>query len=177
MDRRIAALAIAALFATQVLAAPEIAADRLIEHIKFLASDDLKGRDTGSEGLQRAADYIAAQIKAAGLQPGWKDQWIQPFDVNIGLAIADGNTLSIHSGDVDVSLAIGTSYYPLAALPNDNATLPSVDLKDLPVDLVVNSEYINTPRYIANGHTLFNVINAVVFLFLLPRLVDRKSVV
>src|SRR6187200_2089062 len=116
MKRRTAVLAVAALFATQVLAAPEIKADRLLDHIKFLASDDLKGRDTGSEGLQRAADYIAAEFKAAGLQPGWKGQWLQPFEVNVGLAIGDGNKLSIHSGSVDISRAIGSSYYPLAAL-------------------------------------------------------------
>ena len=46
-----------------------------------------------------------------------------------------------------------------------------------PVGLVVNNEYINTPRYIANGHTLFNVINAVVFLFLLPRLVQLSILI
>lgn len=46
-----------------------------------------------------------------------------------------------------------------------------------PVDMVVNNEYINTPRYIANGHTIFNVINAVVFLFLLPRLVQLTMLI
>ena len=106
--RHTAALAVAALFATQVLAAPEIRTDRLLEHIKFLASDDLKGRDTGSEGLQRAAEYIATEFKTAGLQPGWHGQWLQPFDVNIGLSIGSGNTLSLHSGSVDVALTIGT---------------------------------------------------------------------
>ncbi|WDP86176.1 MAG: Na/Pi cotransporter family protein [Desulfobacter sp.] len=40
-----------------------------------------------------------------------------------------------------------------------------------PVDHRVNNEYINASRYIANGHTLFNVINALVFLALLPKLV------
>ena len=40
-----------------------------------------------------------------------------------------------------------------------------------PVDQVINSEYINAARYIANGHTLFNVINAMVFLIFLPSLI------
>src|SRR5688572_10641406 len=163
MDRRIAALAIATLCATQVLAAPEIGAERLLEHIKFLASDDLKGRDTGSEGLQRAADYIAAEFKAAGLQPGWKGQWIQPFDVNIGLTIGDGNTLSIRSGTVEVSLAIGTSYYPLAALPNDNATLPSVDLKDLPV--VFAGYGLSVPRLSYDDYADIDVDGKAVLIF------------
>jgi phosphate:Na+ symporter len=36
----------------------------------------------------------------------------------------------------------------------------------------VNGEYVNVARYIANGHTLFNVINAFIFLIFLPRLVQ-----
>jgi len=41
-----------------------------------------------------------------------------------------------------------------------------------PVDQLVNSEYVNSARYIANGHTLFNVINAMVFLVFLPKLIQ-----
>jgi phosphate:Na+ symporter len=40
------------------------------------------------------------------------------------------------------------------------------------VDQLVNNEYINSARYIANGHTLFNVINAVVFLIFMPKLIQ-----
>src|SRR5688572_22732854 len=38
-------------------------------HIDFLASDQLKGRDTPSPGLEMAADYIAKQFAAFGLKP------------------------------------------------------------------------------------------------------------
>jgi hypothetical protein len=37
--------------------------------VSFLASDDLKGRDTGSEGINEAANYIETQFKANGLKP------------------------------------------------------------------------------------------------------------
>jgi phosphate:Na+ symporter len=40
-----------------------------------------------------------------------------------------------------------------------------------PVDAVVNGEYVNIGRYMANGHTLFNITNALVFLIFLPTLV------
>ncbi len=40
-----------------------------------------------------------------------------------------------------------------------------------PADLLVNGERPNISRYIANSHTLFNIINALVFLFALPHLV------
>jgi phosphate:Na+ symporter len=40
------------------------------------------------------------------------------------------------------------------------------------VTQTMNGEYVNVARYIANGHTVFNVINAVVFLIFLPKLVQ-----
>ncbi len=41
-----------------------------------------------------------------------------------------------------------------------------------PVDQVVNGEVVNIARYIANGHTLFNVVNAMFFLLVLPKLIQ-----
>ncbi len=40
-----------------------------------------------------------------------------------------------------------------------------------PVDQVVGDDMVNIARYIANGHTLFNVINALFFLLVLPWLI------
>lgn len=40
-----------------------------------------------------------------------------------------------------------------------------------PVDQVVGSEFVNVGRYIANGHTLFNLISALFFLLVLPWLI------
>ncbi|MCK4750547.1 MAG: hypothetical protein KAT15_25995, partial [Bacteroidales bacterium] len=38
-------------------------------HMEFLASDELEGRNTGEQGLQVAARYLAVQAKQLGLQP------------------------------------------------------------------------------------------------------------
>jgi phosphate:Na+ symporter len=40
-----------------------------------------------------------------------------------------------------------------------------------PVDQVVGEEVVNIARYIANGHTIFNVLNALFFLMILPWLI------
>ncbi|MCA8954751.1 MAG: M28 family peptidase [Planctomycetes bacterium] len=50
-----------------------IAARRVGEILKFLASDELAGRDTPSPGLERAARFLADGFKAAGLRPVGKD--------------------------------------------------------------------------------------------------------
>lgn len=40
----------------------------LIAHVNFLASDELEGRGVSTPGLDHAADYIAEQFRAAGLE-------------------------------------------------------------------------------------------------------------
>jgi Zn-dependent M28 family amino/carboxypeptidase len=42
---------------------------QLKKHLTFLASDSLKGRDTGSEGQKIAAKYVAKQFADNGLKP------------------------------------------------------------------------------------------------------------
>src|SRR5690349_15595288 len=157
----LAALAVVAV--VRVVAAPEIRAERLLDHIKFLASDDLKGRDTGSEGLRQAADYIAAQFKAAGLQPGWHGGWLQPFDVEVGLTIGRGNTLTITSRGVDVPLSLGVSYYPLSATANDDANAASTELQDVP--LVFGGYGLSVPRLSYDDYAGIDVRGKAVLIF------------
>lgn len=76
--------------------AATISADNLKKDLTYIASDELEGRDTGSEGQKKAADYIAKRFADLGLQPlasdgkggkgyfqffnlyrkGWKDAYI-----------------------------------------------------------------------------------------------------
>lgn len=51
---------------------------RLRKHIGYLASDELQGRGTGSEGERKAADYIAGQFREIGLRP-LSPGYIKPF--------------------------------------------------------------------------------------------------
>ncbi len=50
-------------------------------HVRYLASDSLEGRNTGSEGYRRAADYVADQFRQAGALPGADGGYLQPVDV------------------------------------------------------------------------------------------------
>lgn len=52
------------------LALPDIKKMKSVEStMKFLASDELQGRDTGSEGIEMAAQFIEARFKDAGVAP------------------------------------------------------------------------------------------------------------
>ncbi|GMV23012.1 MAG: hypothetical protein AMXMBFR57_29610 [Acidimicrobiia bacterium] len=50
-------------------AADGITADRVAADLAFLSSDDLRGRATTSPGFDKAADFIVARLKAAGVAP------------------------------------------------------------------------------------------------------------
>ena len=52
------------------------------EHVNFLASDEFKGRKSGTPEYKRAAEYVASKMKEYGLQPGGENgTWFQevPF--------------------------------------------------------------------------------------------------
>ncbi|MCR4316686.1 MAG: M28 family peptidase [Planctomycetes bacterium] len=57
-----------------------IEAERLRAHVEYLASDELEGRLTGTEGARLAGEYIAKQFEEAGLEPAGDDgTWYQNF--------------------------------------------------------------------------------------------------
>ena len=56
--------------------------NKALEHIKFLAAEEMKGRKSGTPEYQKAAEYVSAQMKECGLQPGGENgTWFQevPF--------------------------------------------------------------------------------------------------
>jgi Zn-dependent M28 family amino/carboxypeptidase len=62
--------------------APSFQPARLTQHIKTLSSDAFEGRAPASAGEKKTVDYLIAQFKAAGVQPGGdlvngKRQWTQ----------------------------------------------------------------------------------------------------
>ncbi len=53
--------------------------EKIREHVKYLASDQLEGRGTGQKGGDLAAEYIAGQFASYGLKPaGAKGSYLQP---------------------------------------------------------------------------------------------------
>jgi hypothetical protein len=52
--------------------APVFSEKRMLDHVKYLASEELEGRGLGSEGIEKAAKYIASEFQKAGLKPGLK---------------------------------------------------------------------------------------------------------
>ena len=67
----IAGLVVLALYAAPptTSSTPAIDSERVLNHIKYLASPEMRGRATGSPELEKAADYIAHEFREIGLKP------------------------------------------------------------------------------------------------------------
>lgn len=53
----------------------------LKKHLYIVASTEMEGRETGTAGERKAAEYIEHQFKAIGLEPGNKGSYRMYFDV------------------------------------------------------------------------------------------------
>jgi len=48
---------------------PEIAGDQFLTRAAYLASDELAGRESGTDGGRKTEDYVAAELERMGLEP------------------------------------------------------------------------------------------------------------
>ncbi|HSH26701.1 MAG TPA: M20/M25/M40 family metallo-hydrolase, partial [Wenzhouxiangella sp.] len=61
---------------------PIFDAARMEKDVQVLADESMQGRGIGTEGLDAAAEYIADQLREAGLEPAGEDgSYFQPFEV------------------------------------------------------------------------------------------------
>src|SRR5580692_6553628 len=77
--------------------------------ITALAGDSTEGRETGSSGYMRAAEYVISRFKAEGLSPAGTQGYLQPVQFErqlvdqagsaLNLAAANGVLTSLHSGE------------------------------------------------------------------------------
>lgn len=70
-------------------------------HIKYLASEKLKGRYPGTEGDSLAAYYIFSEFKKAGLDLN-KYDGLQKFTVTAGIEPGENNVLSINGNHYSI---------------------------------------------------------------------------
>ena len=61
--------------------AKTITADDLKKHLYIVASKEMGGRETATEGQRKAAAYIEAQFRSIGLQPAFNGGYQMPFPV------------------------------------------------------------------------------------------------
>src|SRR5262245_12518370 len=96
--------------AAEDLAVSELSQQRYMQYVTFLASDELKGRASGSPELERAADYIGEQFRAFGLSPAGEDNtYFQKFQVTTGVEVGPSNAVQVDNA----ALKMNSDYVPI----------------------------------------------------------------
>lgn len=68
----------------------EATIERLRQHVGFLASAECEGRGIDTQGIEKAAAYIAEEFRKAGLKPAGKDgSYYQPFTVTASAKLSE----------------------------------------------------------------------------------------
>jgi hypothetical protein len=82
-------------------------------HVKVLASERFAGRDTPSEGLEKAGEYIAERLKEFGLEPGGDgESFFQSFDVPTRVP-APGCSLALKGGKGEGIFEVKKDWLPV----------------------------------------------------------------
>lgn len=89
--------------------------DDLRQHIEYLASDELEGRLTGTEGEIKATQYVADLFESLGLEPGGDDgTFFQPFEFTAGVAVGEDNAMTLKIGDAEVTPKVEDDWRPVS---------------------------------------------------------------
>ena len=94
---------------------PDVTANELKKHVSYLASEELKGRRTGSEGDSLAAEYFHSELQSDGLIPLFGNGFLR-FRVTDKIILGPDNSL-IFNGN---SLKVDVDFSPFAF--SENAT-------------------------------------------------------
>src|SRR5271166_6285665 len=76
-------------------------------YVKVLADDNMEGRETGSEGLRRAAAYIVEQLKNDGLEPAGSNGYYQAVKLISRQIDESGSSLALVRNGATEPLTLG----------------------------------------------------------------------
>ena len=130
------AIALSLPLAASALDVPKFDPQRLSDEVKTLSSDAFEGRGPATAGEKKTIDYVVAQLKEAGLQPGGdlvdgKRGWTQAVPL-LRSEIKGAAKLSLDVGGKTQALGQGDEVAIRAAMDGSKA----VSIKDAPLVFV-----------------------------------------
>ncbi|GAB4198068.1 MAG: M28 family metallopeptidase [Wenzhouxiangellaceae bacterium] len=75
----------------------------LAGYIKTLASDEFAGRQPATVGEEKTLDFLVERFRAAGMQPGMGESFLQPVPL-VAITAEDASDLVIETGDQSQTL-------------------------------------------------------------------------
>jgi hypothetical protein len=76
-------------------------------HIQVLADDKMEGRNTGSDGHRRAAQYVAGAFERAGLKPAGTSGYFQPVMLSVRSIDEPASSLELVRGGEAAPMTLG----------------------------------------------------------------------
>ncbi len=96
------------------LGADESAVERYMDHVRFLASPEMRGRGAGMPELDRAAEYIAGVLRDLNVPPaGEGASYLQPFEVTTSANLGQSNALSVERKGASEDLELSKDFVPI----------------------------------------------------------------
>jgi len=99
-----------------IFTSAQVSEKKLKKHISYLASDKMKGRQTGSTEIENAAKYIEQEFKKYGLNPKGEKGFRQNFQAKVRrIKIADSirsadNIIGFLDNKAEKTIVIGAHY-------------------------------------------------------------------
>jgi Peptidase family M28/PDZ domain/PA domain len=97
---------------------PEITSQELKDHITYLASDEMRGRFTGSKECLEAANYIQQQFEGCGLKPLFDGGFKQTFPFISGVEFDGENLVELNINNENISLTLSDDFTPASFSDN-----------------------------------------------------------
>lgn len=104
----------ALLWTGRLFAGEKITARHYLADIKYLSSKDLQGRASGSDGLDKAARFIAKEFRKAGLRPAHGQSYLQPFALSVKSNLGNRSRASYTLDGARTELVLGESFMPFS---------------------------------------------------------------
>jgi hypothetical protein len=95
-----------------VAAAQSVNPDTLLAHVKYLASDELAGRESGEPGADAAAAYLARAFESYRLEQLGTAGYLQPFEITTTIAVGSDSRLVLESSEGRVELELYEEWLP-----------------------------------------------------------------
>lgn len=110
------------LFAQNKIHNPLITAEEIKANIYYLASDDMKGRFTGSPEERKAGDYIKNEFEVYGLKPAFNGNWFQEFPFVEKVQLTKANSLTLDINGKKQNLKLGKEFTTVSYSANGKVT-------------------------------------------------------
>ncbi len=121
-----------------------ISAANMRANLSFLASDAMEGRDTPSQGLDIAAEFIASRFRLAGLDPVEGDSYFQKAAYSLVTSDPADFSLTLSNGAESLRVTKDFDLQTLSAIELTSAELVKVE-NEAPGDLSGKAALLEAP--------------------------------